>query len=186
MPSKRQDAWTKAEDLTLADTILRHIRRGSTQLAGFTEAGGLLSRTPAACGFRWNSAVRKMFENELMEAKAIRKENKMGKKKGITLDEPKLLLSPKLYTSNSEAQPVISESMIDQMILFLNRLKQETASSGTKQADEQVKSLQSEKKLLDEAYQKLQNEYIGIKSNYESLLEVLKVVDQARKDIPHV
>ncbi|MDN3954092.1 RsfA family transcriptional regulator [Sporolactobacillus laevolacticus] len=186
MPSIRQDAWTHAEDVTLADTILRHIRGGSTQLAGFAEAGGLLSRTPAACGFRWNSAVRKTYEKELKEAKVIRKENKREKKKAIGQREPDKEFTQKLNVTESRSKPTIAEPIIDQMILFLNQLKSRSESQETRQINEQLKSLRIENKLLDEAYQKLQKDYDGVKRNYESLLDVLKVVDQARKDIPHV
>ena len=39
MTSVRQDAWTKDEDLLLAEVVLRHIREGSTQLKAFEEVG---------------------------------------------------------------------------------------------------------------------------------------------------
>ena len=54
MTSSRQDAWTHDEDLLLAEIVLRHIREGGTQLAAFEEVGKKLTRTSAACGFRWN------------------------------------------------------------------------------------------------------------------------------------
>ena len=47
----RQDAWTKDEDLLLAEVVLRHIREGSTQLKAFEEVGQKLNRTPAAWWF---------------------------------------------------------------------------------------------------------------------------------------
>lgn len=39
MTTVRQDAWTKDEDLLLAEVVLRHIREGSTQLKAFEEVG---------------------------------------------------------------------------------------------------------------------------------------------------
>lgn len=69
----RQDAWTNEEDLLLTEVVLRHIREGGTQLSAFKEVGQLLSRTSAACGFRWNSYVRKIQENHIEEAKKYRK-----------------------------------------------------------------------------------------------------------------
>ncbi len=36
----RQDAWTDEDDLLLAETVLRHVREGSTQLNAFEEVGG--------------------------------------------------------------------------------------------------------------------------------------------------
>ena len=47
----RQDAWTDEDDLLLAETVLRHVREGSTQLNAFEEVGDKLNRTSAACGF---------------------------------------------------------------------------------------------------------------------------------------
>jgi len=55
LTSARQDAWTSEEDRLLAEIVLTHIKKGSTQLKAFEETGSKLSRTAAACGFRWNS-----------------------------------------------------------------------------------------------------------------------------------
>ena len=41
----RQDAWTDEDDLLLAETVLRHVREGSTQLNAFEEVGDQLNRT---------------------------------------------------------------------------------------------------------------------------------------------
>lgn len=84
MSHLRQDAWTEAEDHLLAELVLKHIREGSTQLAAFQEVSEQLSRTPAACGFRWNATVRKRYEKEIKLAKEQRipvKEN------AVTSDE---------------------------------------------------------------------------------------------------
>lgn len=73
MNATRQDAWTKDEDILLADTVLRYIREGKTQLEAFKEVAQKLSRTPAACGFRWNATIRKQYEQEVQMAKEERK-----------------------------------------------------------------------------------------------------------------
>jgi prespore-specific regulator len=70
----RQDAWTEENDLLLAETVLRHVREGSTQLNAFEEVGDILDRTSAACGFRWNAVVRYNYEKALQIAKKFRKE----------------------------------------------------------------------------------------------------------------
>lgn len=72
----RQDAWTHEEDILLAETVLRYIREGGTQLAAFEEAGDRLNRTAAACGFRWNAVVRKRYAEAIELAKKQRKERK--------------------------------------------------------------------------------------------------------------
>ncbi|AUJ26784.1 MULTISPECIES: RsfA family transcriptional regulator [Virgibacillus] len=69
----RQDAWTKDEDVLLAETVLRYIKEGKTQLEAFREVAHRLSRTPAACGFRWNATIRKQYQNEVQRAKEERK-----------------------------------------------------------------------------------------------------------------
>ncbi|MEK4762046.1 RsfA family transcriptional regulator [Viridibacillus sp. FSL E2-0187] len=74
MVKVRQDAWLKENDELLAEAVIRHVKEGSTQLNAFEEAGDALNRTAAACGFRWNAVVRKIYENELAGAKKERKE----------------------------------------------------------------------------------------------------------------
>lgn len=77
----RKDQWTLEDDLLLAETVLQHIRDGSTQLKAFVEAAERLERTSAAAGFRWNSEVRKRYENEIKEAKIERKNTVLVKPK---------------------------------------------------------------------------------------------------------
>ena len=72
----RQDAWSHEDDLLLAETVLRHIREGSTQLNAFEEVGDKLNRTSAACGFRWNAEVRKKYYQAMELAKKQRKDRK--------------------------------------------------------------------------------------------------------------
>lgn len=72
---KRTDSWSLEDDRILATTIIESVSKGLTQGKGFEEAADRLTRSSAACGFRWNSVVRKQYENELNEAKASRKKN---------------------------------------------------------------------------------------------------------------
>ncbi|MFS0654031.1 RsfA family transcriptional regulator [Bacillus sp. 179-C3.3 HS] len=74
MSKQRQDAWSEENDLLLAETVLRHVREGSTQLNAFEEVGDKLNRTSAACGFRWNAVVRHQYEKALALAKKQRKQ----------------------------------------------------------------------------------------------------------------
>lgn len=80
MSKKRHDSWTSDEDGLLVETILHYIRSGKTQLEAFKEAAEKLSRTPAACGFRWNSSLRKNYLKEIEAAKESRKQIKPEKK----------------------------------------------------------------------------------------------------------
>jgi prespore-specific regulator len=92
MVATRQDAWSEDDDLLLAEVTLRHIRDGGTQLSAFEEVGYRLSRTAAACGFRWNSLVRKKYESSIQIAKAQRQQRKsQGKSRFIPDNEPSFL-----------------------------------------------------------------------------------------------
>ncbi|MBZ4223913.1 RsfA family transcriptional regulator [Bacillus wiedmannii] len=73
MVISRQDSWTNDNDLLLATIVLQYIHNGGTQLAAFKEVAKQLARTPAACGFRWNSYLRKQYEEEIQQAKQNRK-----------------------------------------------------------------------------------------------------------------
>ncbi|MDY0408094.1 RsfA family transcriptional regulator [Virgibacillus soli] len=70
----RQDAWTEDEDIILAETVLRYIRQGKTQLEAFKHVARQLSRTSAACGFRWNATLRKKYQDAIQLAKEDRKQ----------------------------------------------------------------------------------------------------------------
>ncbi|WP_152656487.1 RsfA family transcriptional regulator [Oceanobacillus sp. CFH 90083] len=73
MNDTRQDAWTEEEDRLLADTVLNCIQEGRTQLEAFKEVAEKLSRTSAACGFRWNAKIRKQCQEQVQTAKEKRK-----------------------------------------------------------------------------------------------------------------
>lgn len=73
MKETRQDAWTREEDLLLAETVLQYIKNGNTQLEAFKAVASKLVRTPAACGFRWNATIRKQYESAIKQAKEERK-----------------------------------------------------------------------------------------------------------------
>ena len=94
---QRQDAWMEEDDLVLADTVLRHVREGSTQLNAFEEVGDKLNRTSAACGFRWNAVVRQQYEKALDLAKKQRKQRHrlLGKEQS---GKKKVLYQPQMPT----------------------------------------------------------------------------------------
>lgn len=73
MKEIRQSAWTKEEDQILANTVLQYIQEGKTQLDAFAKVAAKLSRTKAACGFRWNATLRKQYVQEIEQAKSFRK-----------------------------------------------------------------------------------------------------------------
>lgn len=127
MATTRQDAWTDDEDVLLADVVLRHIRDGGTQLSAFKEVGRSLSRTPAACGFRWNSYVRKQYKEQIEKAKEIRKAGHRELK-----EQKKKELSSVALT-------------LEDVISFLERYREE---KGSKELYQKVEKLQKEKEDL--------------------------------------
>ncbi|EIT85302.1 prespore-specific transcriptional regulator RsfA [Fictibacillus macauensis ZFHKF-1] len=100
MMKVRQDAWSEEDDLLLAETVLRHVREGSTQLHAFEEVGDQLERTSAAVGFRWNAIVRKKYEQALKIAKKQRKERQRALAKSVKEQpsQPKAPVAPKKTT----------------------------------------------------------------------------------------
>ncbi|MBP3041511.1 RsfA family transcriptional regulator [Bacillaceae bacterium Marseille-Q3522] len=112
MMKVRQDAWTEENDLLLAETVLRHVREGSTQLNAFEEVGDKLNRTSAACGFRWNAVVRHQYEKALSLAKKQRKQRQriLGKEQG---GKKKLLYTPPI-PNQKELESLVAPQAIEQ------------------------------------------------------------------------
>lgn len=155
MSGQRQDAWSEEEDLVLAETVLKHIRQGSTQLAAFKDVGIKLSRTSAACGFRWNSLIRKRYEKAIALAKQERR----------------------LRHANESKTDDEQESMtINDVIQFLKTL---SGSNNTiTQLKAQNESLQKQMKQLKREYEKqlteLRKENEMLKKDYKTMFEIIE------------
>jgi prespore-specific regulator len=157
----RQDAWTDNEDMMLAEVVLRHIREGSTQLAAFEEIGAQLRRSAAACGFRWNSLVRKKYNTAVELAKKQRKELKKKPKK-------RKEKANSMYSKETTTQK--NQLNINQVIDFLSSLSNEENNSNlVKEANE----LKEENERLKRDLILLQDKYQSIQKDYRSLLEVM-------------
>ncbi|MCM3689983.1 RsfA family transcriptional regulator [Neobacillus niacini] len=179
MSPTRQDAWSQDEDLLLAEVVLRHIREGGTQLQAFEEVGKQLSRTSAACGFRWNSFVRKQYKSGIELAKKQRKELK---NQGVPAEKD----YPKELVNEETTSPVSarSEGVTFQAVLhFLENLhKKASAASSIEEAKE--KSIQKIKDLEKKSYslaaenERLSKNLKAIEEDYRSLIEIM---ERARK-----
>ncbi|MET3682037.1 RsfA family transcription factor [Alkalibacillus flavidus] len=126
----RQDAWTKDEDLLLAETVIRYIREGRTQMKAFERVGKQLNRTAQACGFRWNANLRRQYEQAIHLAKQDRKQ--LGRQSQHTL------------VKDSPKQEV---ERFDELIAQLERLKAECGeldqeTSDIQELKQQLKSYQ--------------------------------------------
>ena len=116
MPLTRQDAWSPDEDLLLAEVVLRNIREGGTQLKAFEEVGKQLTRTAAACGFRWNSYVRKQYKSGIELAKKQRKEAKKQPKPAEKEEEPNV-------PANEATAPPLQAEELKPSIISLDAVK---------------------------------------------------------------
>ena len=180
MTTTRQDAWSHDEDLLLAEVVLRHIREGATQLAAFEEVGRKLSRTPAACGFRWNSYVRKQYKTGIEVAKKQRKELRTNTPLE-TLDQT--LSNNEVTVEDSVSQPTSqSKNTIKELISFLQQYEEAPTLQEVQEENSQFKiKIQSlEKKVaeLQQEKQSLINHIQIIEEDYRALIEIM---DRARK-----
>lgn len=184
MTTTRQDAWTQDEDLLLAEVVLRSIREGGTQLQAFEEVGKKLSRTAAACGFRWNSTIRKQYKTGIELAKKQRKEIKKSsesepKEQGFAIE------SSFIPDKEAEApfQKVEKEIVFEEILVYLNKLYER--SQGLKEYEESLgtykeKIIELEHKLKDVSTEniRLQKEFYTMENDYKALVEIM---ERARK-----
>lgn len=195
MVKVRQDAWSHEDDLLLAETVLRHIREGSTQLRAFDEVGDKLNRTSAACGFRWNAEIRKKYISAIDLAKRQRKEKKRAQaqleKRGMVmaLPEPEaefseaggLVLEPAAEETEAVVQPAAIS--LDHVIHYLRTLKKQTAVSG--QSAKKLSRLEEENSRLQDQLQSLDAELSETKKQLETIQEdyntFIRIMERARK-----
>lgn len=181
MTNLRQDAWTKDEDAILAEVTLRHIREGSTQLVAFEEVGEKLTRTPAACGFRWNSLIRKQYEKAIAEAKKVRKERNKRKGKQLVSQscDNSFSFNAEVYNRN-EGEKSLS---LNEIIVFLQQLQSEGPSAKNLEAENKallsrLQDMKKENGTLKNKLDKLNKEYESVCRDYK---EVLQIMERARK-----
>lgn len=171
----RQDAWTHEDDLLLAETVLRHVREGSTQLNAFEEVGDKLNRTSAACGFRWNAEVRKHYVEAMELAKRQRKERQRALAKA---KKNKKSSSPKYVVTKKGRSLTIND-----VIQFLRELEESYQDSD--QTKRSIAELEKEKKDLEDQVVQLEkelkkttNELKMIREDYQTFIEIM---ERARK-----
>ncbi|HEU5141367.1 MAG TPA: RsfA family transcriptional regulator [Bacillales bacterium] len=191
MAKIRQDAWSKENDLLLADTVLRHIREGGTQLKAFEEVGDKLNRTSAACGFRWNAIVRDQYQQAIEIAKKQRKERKriQFKQKGSSVTpgtQQKRIEKPQtasqrsaVHYNQSTPDPDQSTMTLDDVISYLQGLN---ANEGLEMENERLEGetdrLRNENDELKKQLATLQQKHETVNEDYQSLIQIM---DRARK-----
>ena len=147
MNATRQDAWTKDEDMMLAETVLRYIRDGKTQLEAFKEVAKQLSRTSAACGFRWNATIRKHYHEAIQLAK---RERKQGNGNVIwQMEEPEFQEKQTIETAI-----LLLEKMKSQFPDG-NKLIQKEQAMVVKRLEEENTKLKEKLKRYDQAWEEM-------------------------------
>ncbi|SDC73491.1 prespore-specific regulator [Paenibacillus sp. UNCCL117] len=186
MTAIRQDAWSDEDDLILAEVTLRHIREGSTQLSAFEEVGEKIGRTAAACGFRWNSFVRKKYEAAIQIAKAQRQKRSQQRKHAGSF----VSVSGTVEVAEApgfRADGVLEELSIDAVIRFLRQwkgsyqemvrhLRQLEKELNDKQ--DELEKLRSENEVLSKQVNAVSTDYRVVNDDYKALIQIM---DRARK-----
>ncbi|UJF35120.1 RsfA family transcriptional regulator [Paenibacillus hexagrammi] len=191
MSAIRQDAWSDEDDLILAEVTLRHIREGSTQLSAFEEVGERIGRTAAACGFRWNSFVRKKYEAAIQIAKAQRQKRTQLKKHAAvsSISSPTIaMLDPHdLPTVSSKAEITEETLSIDAVIRFLRQWKStyqdmnrhiKNLEKELQDKEEEMERLSRENDKLNKQVNEVATDYRVVNDDYKALIQIM---DRARK-----
>jgi prespore-specific regulator len=180
MVANRQDAWTKEEDNYLAEVVLKSINDGSTQLTAFKIVAKSLSRTAAACGYRWNSFVRKFYKEEIENAKTSSKKQQSKK-------EPKSEPVIEVELNNVVDEAVLnvqnlSEVTFNSVYEFLENLKQKVDTlypvREIQSLEKRILKLKQENDQLRIEKQELVEKIDELENEYENLFEF---IDQKRK-----
>lgn len=170
----RQDAWLDENDELLAETVLRHVREGSTQLNAFEEAGDTLNRTAAACGFRWNAVVRREYEKDLREAKKDRKQKLRVLGKEYRRRGQSLFLVGSDEQPQERVQIPLSSLSLDVVIAYLLRLQQSGTGEGESHRWRALLSHSQEKiKQLERDVARLESENSTIREDYEQFVHIM-------------
>lgn len=197
---QRQDAWSEEDDLLLAETVLRHIREGSTQLNAFEEVGDKLNRTSAACGFRWNAVVRQDYLKAIDIAKKQRKQRQraLGQKTKPLYTPPAPTLTFEageefFIQKDNPAQVSIQYERqvkdqafsltIDDVIQFLSNIGTNKQQSSSFQLEndrlkKENQELSDEIESLKQKVERTEKEFDMIQDDYQALV---KIMDRARK-----
>ncbi|MCM3089477.1 MULTISPECIES: RsfA family transcriptional regulator [unclassified Cytobacillus] len=182
MSSTRQDAWSQDEDLLLAEVVLRHIREGGTQLQAFEEVGKQLNRTAAACGFRWNSYVRKQYKSGIELAKKQRKEMKKNPQAAEREQELRAVPEERQEKRNENAIQAINRTIeFDELVGFLKDLydnAQKPQLTEDPYDKKRFQELEKQMYYLAAENEKLIKELNTLEQDYKALVEIM---ESARK-----
>ena len=166
----RQDAWKQEEDTLLAETVINHIRAGNTQLSAFKEVGEKLSRTSSACGFRWNSKIRKIYEKEVSQAK----QSIIRPRSTRVTPLPNNAKNDEVHTKESAINISFNEVLDFLQALYHDSVKlkqlqveQNVKTQTIEDLNKQIQKLTLKNAMLSEEIEKLE-------SDYKLLMEIME------------
>ncbi|HLR10954.1 MAG TPA: RsfA family transcriptional regulator [Sporosarcina sp.] len=174
MVKMRQDAWLSENDILLAETVLRHVREGSTQLSAFEEVGDQLNRTAAACGFRWNAVVRKDYEDQLEDAKRERKQAMRMLGNGFKRRGQQLYL-PNADKNEEQQQDIpLSSLTLETVIAYLVRLHHNGGNDmETLRWKHTAQAATSKIETLERQIATLQEENETLRADYDQFVQIM-------------
>jgi len=189
MAAIRQDAWSADDDLILAEITLRHIREGSTQLAAFEEVGQRIARTAAACGFRWNSCVRKRYDDAISISKQQRQKRNYLKKQGaISLQPEERVVVADGDEGAVKGELIGSDALSMEAVIRYLKQWRGTVQELSKQVkqlekelrekDERIAALQESNDRLSKQADAAQTDYQVVNDDYKALI---RIMDRARR-----
>src|SRR5699024_716549 len=193
MAKVRQDAWSHEDDLLLAETVLRHIREGSTQLNAFEEVGDCLNRTSAACGFRWNAEIRNQYIQAIELAKRQRKEKKRELNKYKTnkpIQTPATIAPSRMETENTlifeehdgnngNTEPLSLQKVIQYLqSIQTDNYKQQQNETNTEHLKQSNKQLQNHNTTVERELTITKKKLKTIEEDYQTFMQIM---DRARK-----
>jgi prespore-specific regulator len=184
----RQDAWSDEDDLLLAEVTLKHISEGSTQLLAFEEVGDKIGRTSAACGFRWNSYVRKKYEAAIQIAKSQRQKRSQLQKKTMPFQPNSIRTCNHYSFEGVKHEDSVDENLsMDSIVRYLRQWRQSYIEM-TRQVkylekelfykEEEVEKLKQINDKLSKQVSEVATDYQVVNDDYKALIQIM---DRARK-----
>ncbi|MBP0724802.1 RsfA family transcriptional regulator [Bacillus sp. RG28] len=175
MVANRQDAWTKEEDTYLAEVVLKTINEGETQLAAFKIVAKELSRTPAACGYRWNSFVRKFYKEDIENAKNSSKKLEKGKKV-----ETIHTIQKNEQVNTAYEEEITFNAVYDFLKNLEKKVDIQQSIKEIHTLEKQLLKIKQENEYLKKEKQQLQEKVIELEQEYEHFFDYL---DKKRKSV---
>ena len=153
----RSDSWAEEQDLLLAKIVLKYIRDGKTQKDAFEEAGSQLSRTAAACSYRWNNEIKDKYESAVEIAKKTRLQMiKTGKVTVQQEEEEPIINSPFAMPQRSQ------KSMTSPLLAQISEVFQA------------YEKLKEENEALKNHIQSMESARNQMENDYKTMLEIME------------